>query len=411
MPTPTPRFVWATWIVTRLLICGAWLPMVASGPNDVLYYFERIQLLARFGPGWTLLEYPTPVIWLLYIPYLLGFGTYLGYLVVFAASMLVLDFAFARRLWQVGGTFAGWAVLCWTFALGLLGPTPYLRFDLLTTVLAGWALLSIAERRDGLAASLTALGAALKLWPALLWPALLIGDKRRNWRTTAIFWTTGAALAVASLAWGGWARLFTPLQWQANRGQQVEAVFSTVPMLARLADPSSYSVYLTTWQAFEIFGPGVEGWQRATTVATVVGVVLVAAFYLAWLTRGRRCITQAALLMVFVVILMIVTNKTFSPQYLLWASAPLAVAVVGLSDAPESTRAVRRLAIAVLALTAATLIVYPMGYDHLVGFTPGTPAITVVLAARNLAVVVVLVLLGRHIHTFSTALWRRRAAA
>ena len=54
----------------------------------------------------------------------------------------------------------------------LIGPLSYLRFDILPAVLAGAALL-YARRVPWVTGALTGLGAAIKLWPALLWLAFL----------------------------------------------------------------------------------------------------------------------------------------------------------------------------------------------------------------------------------------------
>ena len=61
----------------------------------------------------------------------------------------------------------GEAVTFWLWFVPLIGPTAYFRFDLVPAVLAGGAVLALM-RRPALCGVLTAIGAALKLWPAII---------------------------------------------------------------------------------------------------------------------------------------------------------------------------------------------------------------------------------------------------
>lgn len=349
-----------------------------------------MSLFDQLGTSGLFLEYPTPVVWLLRIPYLLGFGTYVGYLIVFVAGLLALDFFFARRLVLSPGRAGANGLFCWAVLVAMLGPTAFLRIDLITAVLAGFAVMFVVRNKDLPASWLTAAGAAIKLWPALLWPALLIGKSRRNWRITISFWATGGILALIALLQGGWARLFSPLQWQRNRGLQVESVFATVPMIQRLFDPASHPTYLSIWQAWEIYGPGTAMWLSCTTWATLFGIALIALCFVGWLRRDDRTSTQSALLMVFVVLLMIVTNKTFSPQYLLWLFGPLAVAIGSVEANDPLSAPLRRLFLMVVATCALTVMVFPVGYGHVVRLSDWTGFFVPILVIRNILVVALL---------------------
>ena len=106
----------------------------------------------------------------------------------------------------------------------LVGPLSYVRFDMIPAVLAGGALLA-ARTRPWVAGALTGLGAAIKLWPALLIPALL-ADKERRKPTAIGFVVVGFGLALISLVTGGLTRLFSPLTWQSGRGLQIESIWA-----------------------------------------------------------------------------------------------------------------------------------------------------------------------------------------
>ncbi len=82
-----------SWLVTRLLI---FVVLAISAERfvvgDVFYYHRKIAALFSVGLEHTLNEYPTPVVWILWLPYGATLGSRIGYLIAF----IVLD-AGARR--------------------------------------------------------------------------------------------------------------------------------------------------------------------------------------------------------------------------------------------------------------------------------------------------------------------------
>ncbi len=389
--TISKRKAWIVWAITRIIIVGIWTPFIASGVNDVRYYFETSKLLYTSGIEFTLLEYPTPVVWLFQIPYLLGFGSYVGYATIFITFTLLLDFLFSYKLTSFENGTA--ALMLWTALLASMGPTTYLRFDLITAVLSGWALLLAATKNQRFAGFLVAIGAALKLWPALSWPALLFS--KNNKKISIWFWSIGITIAIIAGIFGGWQRLFTPIIWQRNRGLQIESILATWPMLQRIADPQIWRIYLTTWQAWEIFGPGVDFWLKATSALTAIGMLFIVYCYFSWLRKPVRTGSEAAILTALVVMIMIVTNKTFSPQYLLWLFGPLAAGTAITNQKDQLFKPINQLALAVLLLSLMTLILYPIGYYHLVHFTAATPIVTAVLVLRNTTAVAIMLLMSK----------------
>lgn len=397
------------WVVSRLLLLLFWALFTPESQGDVVYYYEHISAMASQGPAATLQEYPTPVLWLLVACWYAGFGTQVGYVICFVLGMLACDAALYRRLWLTGGRLGAQAAWFWTVFIAAIGPTVFLRFDVVTSVLAGWSLLWISARRPGRAGALAGVGAAIKLWPALLWPALC-GDRVMRRRATISFWVTGGGLALVSWWWAGWDRLISPLSYQSGRGLQVESVWATVPMLARAFSLGDYAVTVSRFQAFEIYGPGVGVWSQVASMAMLVGLVGIVAGYVWWLWSGQSSTFTACLLVIAVVLVMIVTNKTFSPQYMIWLGGPVSalIAILGLEPRTAPGYPVRRavtwrIIIATLVATAATAIVFPIGYNPLVRDTGSSrylrPVITCVLACRN---VVMCVLLGgviRHLIT------------
>ena len=161
-------------------------------------------------------------------------------------------------LWRATGRRHDSAIDFWLIFVPLIGPLAYLRFDMLPAVLAGGALLA-ARRKPWVTGALTGLGAAIKLWPALLIGAFL--SYRSDRRPAGVaFVVVGFGLALISLIFGGWSRLISPLTWQSDRGLQIESIWATPLMLARAARPDHWIVDISQYQAYEIFGPGVDAW-------------------------------------------------------------------------------------------------------------------------------------------------------
>lgn len=385
------RTVVIAWIVTRLLMLGILAALESFIVGDVFYYHRKIVGLFQVGLPGTLNEYPTPVVWILTIPYGLSLGNEWGYLAVFVIFMLALDAVFTYAVWRAGGRRHDTAVDFWLAFVFLVGPLSYVRFDMIPAVLAGGALLA-ARTRPWVAGALTGLGAAIKLWPALLIPALL-ADKQRRKPTAVGFVVVGFGLALISLLTGGLNRLFSPLTWQSGRGLQIESVWASPLMLARMIRPEQWYVDISRYQAYEIFGAGVGLWQTISDVATIVGLLVIVLLWIrAFRVPGGVSAVAVALVVLATVAIVIITNKTLSPQYLLWVGGPVA-ALLLLRDQPgiaDLRRWIVRVGVAALVLAGLTQLVYPVLYDGYLGRTGpvGMVLATVVTALRNLFLLV-----------------------
>ena len=377
------------WILTRLVILGVLALFERFVVGDVFYYHRKIRALFDVGLERTLNEYPTPVTWLLWLPYGATGGNRIGYLVAFIVFMLALDAAFTGALWRSSGRRHTAAADFWLVFVLLIGPLSYLRFDILPAVLAGGALLA-ARRRPWVTGALTGLGAAMKLWPALLIPAFLAHRPDRRAAGWA-FMAVGFGLAAVSLVAGGWSRLVSPLTWQSDRGLQIESIWATPVMVARAIRPSGWLVDISKYQAYEVFGPSVSVWLSISTVATVAGLAVIVALYLRAFRNPAPTALAVGLVILATVAVMTVTNKTLSPQYLLWMGGPVAALLLLARDGTAAQRAqLRRLAGALLVLALLTHLVYPLFYDGLLGRSgyPMIVASTVVTTVRNVALLI-----------------------
>jgi len=384
--TRTGRSLAVTWLVSRLIMVGLFWLTAPFITGDVSYYWRKLEAMRQVGLSNTLNEYPTPVVWILEIPHLVTFGNQIAYVLAFIVGMAVLDAVMTALLWRTAGRRPHAGVDAWLLFPWLIGMLIYVRFDMIPAVLVGAALV-LVSRRPGLAGALIGLGAAVKLWPALLFPALLAQRGTRRPFTIG-FVVVGVGLALLSLLTGGVRRLFSPLTWQSGRGLQIESVWATPLMLARAFAPGTWRVEMSSFQAYEVFGIGVDGWLAVSTVATVLGIAAIVALVIRAFRHPDPDTWHLSLLVLAVVMIMIVTNKTLSPQYMLWAGGPVAMALIAAGREPDRVRPTRRLAWGAMVLALLTQLVYPLGYDYLLSLRGGQAALvasTLVLALRNLA--------------------------
>jgi Glycosyltransferase family 87 len=383
------RTVIAGWILTRLVILAVFALLERFVVGDVFYYHLKIAAMFDVGLANTLNEYPTPVAWILTVPYALGGGSPTGYAVAFVAGMMALDAGFTFLLFRHNGRRHDRSINFWLLFVLLIGPLSYLRFDILPAVLAGAAVL-YSRRVPWVTGVLTGVGAAIKLWPALLWLAFLAHKPSRK-SVTVGFLASGIGLAVLSLIVGGWSRLVSPLTWQSGRGLQIESIWATPLMVARAIDSGTWVVDMSPYQAFEIFGPGVPVLLVLSDVATLLGLATMIALYVRGFRAAAPDTVAVGLVVLSIVAIMIVTNKTLSPQYLLWLGGPMAALLLLKLDQGSASerRAIGRLSAQLLALALLTQLVYPALYDGLLlrwGET-GLVVATAVTAVRNVALV------------------------
>jgi len=383
-----PRTIVIGWLITRVLMLVVLAGLERFVVGDVFYYQRKINAMFTVGLDRTLYEYPTPVVWILWLPYGASLGNRVGYLVAFILLMLALDALFTYALWRSNDRRHDTAIDFWLIFVPLIGPLSYLRFDMLPAVLAGGALLA-ARRKPWVTGALTGLGAAVKLWPALLIGAFL--SYRADRRPVGIaFVVVGFGLALISLIFGGWSRLISPLTWQSGRGLQIESIWATPLMLARAVRPDDWTVDMSRYQAYEIFGPGVAAWITISNAATLLGLALIILLTVRAFRHDGSTPVAIGFVIVAIVAIMTITNKTLSPQYLLWLGGPMAgLLVLRPGATPEERSAINRMAGQLLILALLTQLVYPLFYDSLLGGHGRTMIIisTIVTAIRNLALV------------------------
>ncbi|WP_203030153.1 glycosyltransferase 87 family protein, partial [Frankia nepalensis] len=442
--------LWGFWAVSRavLLVLALYVhPLGAQHGVD-----GDLELYAGWGDAFVhgrglpsgddTWQYPPGAALVFAVPAAVHALVGLPYRVGFPLFMLALDAAVTAALARRGssrrqdpsdpervGTRAGARV--WLLGTTALGPVTLARFDLVPAACVVAGLLALGARADpgrapsggegtrrgpryGRAGLAAAAGAMVKVWPAFLLvacgrPAAGPSGLRPAGGPTArarpplppLARLAAGALAAAAVvvvllaAAGATGDLLGFLRAQQARGLQLEAVPATVFVVARMFGAGQSARYSYGSSQFD------EPAARAiATACSLVEVGAVAVAVLVWWARPRAAdgarVSDRLLALLLVVL---VTSRVLSPQYLIWA---LAVAAAGVAlreravdrpgDAPLAAAPAARPGAGrsgshrgtlVLLLVAAVIsqVVYPWRYNDVI---QGRVVASLLLVARNL---------------------------
>jgi Glycosyltransferase family 87 len=346
-------WIWlAIWLSTRALIVaevGFWAtPHPRFEDVNNFEAWSHVLTTEHAFPGGDAWQYPPGAGLLMLLPRLVP----VGYGEAFVGLMLLVDLVglvLLARLGRRSGNDTG--VWVWLLGMPLLGAFAVLRFDLVPTVIAIAALLVI-HRRPQWFGALVGLGAAIKLWPVLL----LFGE----WDRPRLLRAVLSALAVVALVFATSAIAFDDsagfLSHTGGRGLQEEAV-ATIPwQLDQIVSGEPYHREIR-FGAWEVATP------TAATVATLLQWLTLAALAAAaaWWWRRARAIrdgceqlAEAAVSRDFVftvVLLVVVTSRVLSTQYMVWL---LGLAAVVLSAGTTRLRRPAWIVVGATALSTAT---------------------------------------------------------
>ncbi|MDT7549218.1 MAG: hypothetical protein QOE84_1612 [Actinomycetota bacterium] len=239
--------------------------------------------------------------------------------------MLAVDALVLRWLLRLTHAEPGHpATRLWLWGLPLLGALTWARFDLLPAAAASVAMLAAATGTYRRAGTWGGVGAALKLWPALLAPVQRSRSSalKAVARTAAVVGGT-AALTLALTGSTGYGQV---LSYQSRRGLQCESLAALPFLWIRHLAGTGYRMRLR-FGAWEVVGPHIGLICAAATGVYTVGLIGLAVIHWRFLRRdvGPELIALSA---VALALLTLCTDKVLSPQYLLWLLAIMAAAAV-----------------------------------------------------------------------------------
>lgn len=192
-----------------------------------------------------------------------------------------------------------------------------------------------------------------------------------------------------TLVTSGWWRVVSPLQYQVDRGLQSETLLAT-PFIWLAAFDAGWSVTYASSKSFEVFGTGVGAALIMSGVASL-GVALTALVVTAhrFFRTGEPSPIATRAYWLALVLLIVVTSKVFSPQYLLWFGPLIAVMI-----ALDGGRLMRAIGVLMVIAAGLTSWFFPLLFDYFIEEPPSLLSV-VVLTLRNLLMLVVTVLACR----------------
>jgi hypothetical protein len=329
----------------------------------------------RDGP-W---EYPAGAAAVLVAPALLRGAPYvLG----FVGQMVLWDLAVLLVLVVVGlrrGSLAG--AWLWVAVVPLLGPVALARFDVVPTAFAVGGLAA-APAAPLLAGLLLGSGAAIKLWPALLLPLVLLLHRGRA-RVLAGAAAVGAGVLTALAAYGGLAHALSFLTYQRDRGLQVESL-PALPLMAARAWGDERNAIGFAFGSSQVDGPWASMMLRLATLGLVLTLLATAALAVRAHRRRADAEVAAATLAVFLMAGFLVFNKVLSAQYPLWLAGLVCLALC----TPRSP--LRVLVPPLAGLLLLTQLLYPLSISTFVTTPERAPVVVVLVRAALLLVVLAL---------------------
>lgn len=252
-------------------------------------------------------EYPVLTMYFMRVADWVAVDRYGAWFWVNAALLLGCAVVTVAATYLVAGRRALYIALAPTLLLSGL-----MNWDLLAVALTAAAIAAFAARRDGVAGALLGLGAASKLYPALLALPLVAERVRQRLPDRAVslaWWTGGAWLAVnlpfMVAAPQGWLGFF---RYNATRCPDFDSLWSI---------------------GFRVAGADVcahTGGVGALSAAAFVGTTT-----LVWMIKDRAQPGFPRWSLGFpILVIFLLTNKVYSPQYSLWLLPWFALALPDL---------------------------------------------------------------------------------
>jgi uncharacterized membrane protein len=242
-------------------------------------------------------EYPVLTMYLMRVAAWIGngYGSFF-YANVFLLTLCALGTAFA--LYRLAGERALFFAAAPTLLI-----YAFVNWDLLAVAFTAGATLAYARRNDAVSGVLLGLGAAAKLYPALLLIPFVLGRMRER--------RTGAAVSLGAWAASTWAVVNLPFLLAARGPWSTFFSFNTRRI------PDWDSLWFITCSRLHHGALGC-GWSvRLVNVLSFAAFVAVAVA--AWWVRRARDPDFPRWTFAFpLLVAFLVTNKVYSPQYGLW---------------------------------------------------------------------------------------------
>lgn len=319
-------------------------------------------------------EYPPLALFQIVTPRLLAPGSNEGYDVLFVGMSLALTLATAAALTWLAAR--GWSSVSVSgtqlafFCLVLAAlPQVFWRFDIMPACFTLLAVVAVAANRPAWSGFALGLGAAAKLYPAVLLPVLLafyVFSGRRRRAALALFGFLAIVVSTAAMLFvlageDG----FTFLTYQAERGLEIESVLAGIVLLAHNLIGAE-AVITFEFGSVQVESPLIETLSLPNQLALLaLGVALAISLLASFRADSRRradgSVGGQTLIRYIVasLLLAMIANKVLSPQYVAWLI-------------PFGALLPRRQSLVLVVICALTTLIYPLFFATLRDFNDWT---------------------------------------
>ncbi len=278
-----------------------------GGDLDVFYGYSTRIVDGAFPYRDVGLEYPPGALAAI-VPPALGTSSEHTYAMCFELAMLGLFAALIVLLARRPR-----AALVVAFAPLLLGPLVLKRFDVLPALLTLIALQLTLNRRYAWAGTALGLGTAVKLYPVLLLPLVVIAAGRRAGARAAGAFVGSCAAVVLPFLVVAPHGVIESVRSQLSRHLQIETPLASVALLAHSLGVVKVGV------VSEAHTYGLGGASGAL-LALLTTLLFLASLVLIWLNAPRLVKSREGLVLAWAATLCgaVVFGRVLSPQYLIW---------------------------------------------------------------------------------------------
>lgn len=253
-------------------------------------------------------EYPFPAVAIFLAPLVLPILYRWAFAIPVGIVLLALFVSFARDDEGTGELERARRLLVYLVLGGIMFITS--RYDIFAAAAAFWGIRAAMREDWSRAWTWTSIGFAIKLFPAALWPVLLIAEWRRTRRLPVkrLAWIGGAVAVTLGLpALFNGSGAVSPFHYYSARPPEVGSIPAGLSMIF---NPVHWT-YVSSFHSINIRSP-IVGPIADAVLATAV----VSCLFVWWLQlRGRLPVEAAALATLTAIVL---GGKVFSVQYLLW---------------------------------------------------------------------------------------------
>ncbi len=304
---------------------GQWRPVVVPGlfvwalatvvtatllhPGDVTEYSTYAHA-ALTAPMFHHLpsEYPAPALVIFLLPLLIPLAYPWAFAVLAGMALVALVTSYQ------GSSIAGWDVasarrLIAYLALGSVMVVAG-RYDIFATLAALWSLRAAKQGRWSAAWTWSTVGFALKLFPAIFWPAFFIAEWRRERRLPLqrLAWVAGGVVVVAVVP-----ALFDPgavlnvAHFYVHRPTEIGSLAAGLSLLLDWRSTR----WINTFHSLNVFNAMAAPVSMVILIAAVIGCIAL------WRVQIRGRLPMEAVCLVTLT-LAVVGGKVLSVQYLIW---------------------------------------------------------------------------------------------